>query len=105
MNYVVESYENYKEEDRLTTNNARKIEFITTTIMKELIVKDAIDEYLSVSKYINWNDDSIISKAEEFKQKCTDEMSLVEQETYAYYKWALETGEHIAYLVYDKNGR
>lgn len=30
MNYVVESYENYREEDRLTTNNARKIEFITT---------------------------------------------------------------------------
>lgn len=30
-NYVVECYENYKEEDRLTTNNARKIEFITTT--------------------------------------------------------------------------
>lgn len=30
-NYVVESYENYKEEDRLTTNHARKIEFITTT--------------------------------------------------------------------------
>lgn len=29
-NYVVESYENYREEDRLTTNNARKIEFITT---------------------------------------------------------------------------
>lgn len=30
-NYVVESYENSKEENRLTTNNARKIEFITTT--------------------------------------------------------------------------
>lgn len=30
-NYVVESYENYKEENRLTTNNARRIEFITTT--------------------------------------------------------------------------
>lgn len=30
MNHVVESYENYKEEDRLTTNNSRKIEFITT---------------------------------------------------------------------------
>lgn len=30
-NYIVESYENYKEEDRLTTNNARRIEFITTT--------------------------------------------------------------------------
>ena len=31
MNYVVNSYENYKEENRLTTNNARRIEFITTT--------------------------------------------------------------------------
>lgn len=30
-NYVIDTYENYKEEDRLTTNNARKIEFITTT--------------------------------------------------------------------------
>lgn len=30
MNKVIESYENYREEDRLTTNNARKIEFITT---------------------------------------------------------------------------
>lgn len=29
------------------------------------------------------------------------DMSLVEQETYAYYKRAMETGEHIAYLVYD----
>lgn len=29
-NYVVESYENYREEDRLSTNNARKIEFLTT---------------------------------------------------------------------------
>jgi len=28
--YVVESYENYREEDRLSTNNARKIEFLTT---------------------------------------------------------------------------
>ena len=27
-NYVVDCYENYKEENRLTTNNARKIEFI-----------------------------------------------------------------------------
>lgn len=30
MNYVVSSYENYDEENRLTTNNSRKIEFITT---------------------------------------------------------------------------
>lgn len=29
------------------------------------------------------------------------DMSVVEQESYAYYKRALETGEHIAYLVYD----
>lgn len=29
-NYVVESYEHYREEDRLSTNNARKIEFLTT---------------------------------------------------------------------------
>ena len=28
-------------------------------------------------------------------------MSLVEKESYEYYKNALETGEHIAYLVYD----
>lgn len=39
-NHVVESYENYKEEDRLTTNNARKIEFITTTrVFNELFKK------------------------------------------------------------------
>lgn len=30
-NFIIESYENSKEEDRLTTNNARRIEFITTT--------------------------------------------------------------------------
>ncbi|MBQ7933621.1 MAG: class I SAM-dependent methyltransferase, partial [Lachnospiraceae bacterium] len=36
-NYVVDSYENYQEEKRLTTNNARRIEFINTTrIMDEL---------------------------------------------------------------------
>lgn len=29
-NHVVESYENYREEDRLTTNNARRIEFVNT---------------------------------------------------------------------------
>lgn len=30
------------------------------------------------------------------------DMSTVEQESYAYYKRAVETGEHMAYLVYDK---
>lgn len=39
MNYVVDSYENYKEENRLTTNNARKIEFITTTRVLGEIIK------------------------------------------------------------------
>ena len=29
------------------------------------------------------------------------DMSLVEKESYEYYKSTLETGEHIAYLVYD----
>ena len=32
------------------------------------------------------------------------DMSVVEAESYAYYRRALETGEHIAYLVYD-NGK
>lgn len=30
------------------------------------------------------------------------DMSIVGQESYAYYKRAVETGEHMAYLVYDK---
>lgn len=30
------------------------------------------------------------------------DMSIVEQESYAYYKRVVETGEHMAYLVYDK---
>ena len=29
-NEVVKYYENYREENRITTNNARKIEFLTT---------------------------------------------------------------------------
>ena len=37
-NHVVETYESYKEENRLTTNNARRIEFETTVrVMEELI--------------------------------------------------------------------
>lgn len=41
-NYVVENYENYREEDRLTTNHARKIEFITTTrILNEYLEKES----------------------------------------------------------------
>ncbi len=33
-NYVVDSYENYREEDRLTTNQARRIEFIENRVKK-----------------------------------------------------------------------
>ncbi len=33
-----------------------------------------------------------------------EDMPIVEQESYAYYRRALETGEHVAYLVYD-NGK
>ena len=40
-NHVVDTYENYKEENRLTTNNARRIEFETTIrVMEELIGTD-----------------------------------------------------------------
>ena len=45
-NYVVESYENYREEDRLSTNNARRIEFLTTVrVLDEMIKykKDILD--------------------------------------------------------------
>lgn len=42
-NYVVESYENYREENRLTTNNARRIEFINTAkILDEHIKNNSI---------------------------------------------------------------
>nr|WP_312578003.1 class I SAM-dependent methyltransferase [Sedimentibacter sp.] len=41
MNNVVDFYEKYDEESRLTTNNARKIEFtITTTILNQYIQGD-----------------------------------------------------------------
>ncbi len=37
-NHVVESYENHREEDRLTTNNSRRLEFLTTArILDKLI--------------------------------------------------------------------
>ncbi len=45
--------------------------------MKQLLIKDSMDEYLSVSKYINWNEENILRKAQEFKQKYNDEVSLI----------------------------
>lgn len=44
----------------------------------KLVIKDNIGEYISVSKYINWKDTSILSKAEEFKLQFTDEISLIQ---------------------------
>ena len=44
-NYVVESYENYREEDRLCTNNARRIEFLTTVRVLDEIIKDKKKDY------------------------------------------------------------
>jgi 2-polyprenyl-3-methyl-5-hydroxy-6-metoxy-1,4-benzoquinol methylase len=38
-NCVVESYENYKEEERLSTNNARRIEFLTTARIFDEVIK------------------------------------------------------------------
>lgn len=39
-NHVIESYENYREEDRLTTNNARRIEFINTVKILDEHIKE-----------------------------------------------------------------
>ena len=39
-NYVVENYENYREEDRLSTNNARRIEYLTTVRILDKLIKD-----------------------------------------------------------------
>ena len=39
-NYVVENYENYREEERLTSNQARKIEFLTTVRILEEHLKE-----------------------------------------------------------------
>ena len=45
--------------------------------MQKWIIKDKIEEYLSVSEYINWKDAGILAKAEAFRQRCTDEISTV----------------------------
>lgn len=65
--------------------------------MKELIIRDTIEEYLSVSKYINWNNNIIISKADEFKQKYTDEIILIK----AIYEYVRDEIKH-SWDVQDK---
>ena len=43
-NEVVKYYENYREEDRITTNNARKIEFLTTIRKFDEVFKEKYED-------------------------------------------------------------
>ncbi|MBQ4536952.1 MAG: GNAT family N-acetyltransferase [Lachnospiraceae bacterium] len=65
--------------------------------MKELVIKDTIEEYLSVSKYIDWNEESILSKADEFKRKIPDEIALIK----AIYEFVRDEIKH-SWDVQDK---
>ena len=65
--------------------------------MQELIIKDTMDEYLSVSKYINWNNNSILARADEFKMKYVDEVSLIK----AIYEFVRDEIKH-SWDVQDK---
>ncbi len=40
MEHIIKQYENYSEEDRLTTNNARKIEFLTNVKALDKVIPD-----------------------------------------------------------------
>lgn len=42
-NEVIKYYENYREEDRITTNNARRIEFLTTVNRFDQLFKDSLN--------------------------------------------------------------
>jgi len=66
-------------------------------VMKELIIRETKEEYLSVSKYINWSDESILSKANEFKLNFTDEISLIK----AAYEFVRDEINH-SWDVHDK---
>lgn len=65
--------------------------------MKELVIRDNLEEYLSVSKYINWKDNIILSKADEFKLKFADEISLIK----AIYEFVRDEIKH-SWDVQDK---
>lgn len=76
-----------------------------------MIVGDAIDEYLLESifdyKRATFEDIEELVRTRMIVLRAANklpddvDMSFVERESYAYYRRALETGEHIAYLVYD----
>ena len=65
--------------------------------MKELVIIGTHAEYLSVSKYINWSEQSILSKADEFKHKYVDEISLIK----AIYEFVRDNIKH-SWDVQDK---
>lgn len=79
--------------------------------MQKMIVGDAIDEYLLESifdyKRATFEDIEELVRTRMIVLRAANklpddvDMSFVERESYAYYRRALETGEHIAYLVYD----
>lgn len=45
--------------------------------MSELIIKNEMSDYLASSHYIDWTHESIMQKADEFKQKAENEMDLI----------------------------
>ena len=52
--HIIESYENYREEDRLSSNNARKIEFLTTVRVLDKLLegkKTILDCAAGTGKY------------------------------------------------------
>lgn len=65
--------------------------------MQKVMIKDNTDEYVSVSKYINWKDAGILAKAEEFRQRHTNEISLVK----AIYEFVRDEIKH-SWDVQDK---
>ena len=77
----------------------------------ESVIEDNIEECVSASKFeykrvtVANIDELVRTRIIVLRaaNKLSDnvDMSVVEQESFAYYKRALETGEHIAYLVYD----
>ena len=77
----------------------------------ESVIEDNIEECVSTSKFeykratVENIDELVRTRIIVLRaaNKLSDnvDMSVVEQESFAYYKRALETGEHIAYLVYD----
>lgn len=82
-----------------------------TTVAKELQKKFGYNTMLisqdEIRRNILWVKDGIDTKALPLMIELLsddEDMSVVEEESYAYYRRALETGEHIAYLVYD-NGK